>query len=42
VHSARYMVVRLDVARGNEGTRASVTFNAPLGLPNRTVVPYVP
>jgi hypothetical protein len=42
VHSARYMVVRLDVAQGNEGTRASVTFNAPLGLPNRTVVPYVP
>jgi hypothetical protein len=42
VHSDRYMVVRLDVARGGEGTRANLTFTAPLGLSNRTVAPYVP
>jgi len=42
VHSARRMIVRLDVARGSEGTRALVSFSQPLGVPNRSVVPYVP
>jgi outer membrane protein assembly factor BamA len=42
VHSARHLLVGLDVARGNEGTRAVVTFLAPLGLRSRTVAPYVP
>lgn len=43
VHSARHLLVRLDVARGSEGTRALVSFTAPLGLrSSRTVAPYVP
>jgi hypothetical protein len=43
VHSAGHLLVRLDVARGNEGTRALVSFSTPLGLrSSRTVVPYVP
>jgi outer membrane protein assembly factor BamA len=43
VHSARHLLVRLDVARGHEGTRALVTFSAPLGLrSSRTVAPFVP
>lgn len=42
VHSATRMLVRLDVARGREGTRALLSFSAPLALPNRTVAPYVP
>jgi hypothetical protein len=36
------MLVRLDVARGEEGTRALVSFSAPLALPNRAIAPYVP
>jgi outer membrane protein assembly factor BamA len=42
VHSATQTVVRLDVARSHEGTRALVTLSAPLGPPHRSVVPYVP
>jgi outer membrane protein assembly factor BamA len=42
LHSATRMLVRLDVARSIEGTRALVSFSAPLALPNRTVAPYVP
>jgi len=42
LHSATRMLVRLDVARGAEGTRALVSFSTPLALPNRTVAPYVP
>jgi hypothetical protein len=42
LHSARHMLVRLDVARSTEGTRALLTLSAPLTLPNRTVAPYVP
>lgn len=42
VHSATHMLVRLDVARSREGTRAILTFSAPLALPSRTVAPYVP
>ncbi len=42
LHSARHMMVRLDLARSHEGTRAVFTFTAPLALPKSTVVPYVP
>jgi hypothetical protein len=43
VHSQKHLLVRLDVARGGEGTRALVTLSAPLGLrSSRTVAPYVP
>ncbi len=42
VHSATRMLVRLDVARGQEGTRALLSISAPLSLPSRTVAPYVP
>lgn len=42
VHSATRMLVRLDVARGREGTRALLSLSAPLALPNRTVAPYAP
>ena len=43
VHSAGHLLVRLDIARGNEGTRALVNFSTPLGLrSSHTVVPYVP
>ncbi len=42
VHSATRMLVRLDVARGQEGTRALLSFSAPLASPNRTVALYVP
>jgi hypothetical protein len=42
LHSARHMLVRLDVARSREGTRALLTLSAPLARPNRTVAPYVP
>ncbi|MGH9140926.1 MAG: BamA/TamA family outer membrane protein [Vicinamibacterales bacterium] len=43
VHSARHLLVRLDVARGGEGTRALVSFSAPLGLrSSRAIAPYVP
>jgi hypothetical protein len=43
VHTARHLLVRLDVARGSEGTRALVSFSAPLGSrSSRSVEPYVP
>jgi Omp85 superfamily domain len=43
VHSAKHLLLQLDVARGNEGTRALVTVMTPLGLrSSRTVAPYVP
>lgn len=42
VHSKTRMLVRFDVARGSEGTRALVSFSTPLALPSRTVAPYVP
>jgi outer membrane protein assembly factor BamA len=43
VHSATHVLVRLDVARGSEGTRALVTFSGPLSLRNsRTAAPFVP
>jgi len=42
VHSATHMLVRLDVARSTEGTRALLTFSTPLALPNRSVAPFVP
>jgi hypothetical protein len=43
VHSARHLLARVDVARGNEGTRAVFTFSAPLRLrSSSTVAPFVP
>ena len=42
VHSARHLLCRFDVARGQEGTRVSLTFKAPLAFSKRLVVPYVP
>jgi outer membrane translocation and assembly module TamA len=42
VHSAAHMLVRMDVARSHEGTRALLTFTTPLALASRTVAPYVP
>lgn len=42
LHSATRMLVRLDVARGAEGTRSLVSFSTPLAPPNQTVAPYVP
>lgn len=42
VHSATHTLVRLDVARSPEGTRALLSFSAPLGVPHRSVAPYVP
>jgi AAA family ATP:ADP antiporter len=41
-HSTTRTVVRLDVARGREGSRVLFTFAAPFGSPRRSVVPYVP
>jgi outer membrane protein assembly factor BamA len=41
-HSATHLIARFDVARGQEGMRASLTFTAPLGLASRIVAPYVP
>ena len=35
-------LVRLDVARSVEGMRVSLSFSAPLGLPNKAIAPYVP
>ena len=42
VHSATHSLVRLDVARSVEGMRVSLSFSAPLGLPNKAIAPYVP
>jgi outer membrane protein assembly factor BamA len=41
-HSAMHLIARFDVARGSEGTRALLTFTAPLALPSHVVAPYVP
>lgn len=42
IHSATHLLARVDVARGREGTRALLSFSAPLALPKSTVAPYVP
>ena len=42
LHSATHLLARLDVARGREGTRALLSFSAPLALPKSTIAPYVP
>lgn len=42
VHSTTHSLVRLDVARSVEGTRVMLNFSAPLGLPNKSIAPYVP
>jgi outer membrane protein assembly factor BamA len=42
VHSATRMLVRLDIARGQEGMRALVSFSAPVARPNGTLVRSVP
>ena len=42
LHSATRMLVRLDVARGVEGTRALISFSTPLAPPNQTIASYVP
>jgi hypothetical protein len=41
-HSATHLIARFDVARGREGTRAALTFTAPLSRSHRSVAPYVP
>ena len=41
-HSATHLIARFDVARGKEGTRALLTFTAPLARSSRIVAPYVP
>jgi AAA family ATP:ADP antiporter len=41
-HSTARTLVRLDVARGREGSRVLFTFAAPFGGVRRSVVPYVP
>ncbi len=41
-HTATRMMARVDLARSREGNRVAFTFTAPLGVPNRAVVPYVP
>jgi outer membrane translocation and assembly module TamA len=42
LHSATHLLARLDVARGREGTRALLSFSAPLALSKGTIAPYVP
>lgn len=42
VHSRNHMLVRVDLARGQEGSRALLAFSTPFGLSNHAVVPYVP
>jgi outer membrane protein assembly factor BamA len=42
LHMAKRTLVRVDVARSPEGTRAIFSFTAPLGASSRTVVPYAP
>jgi outer membrane protein assembly factor BamA len=42
MHSKTHLLMRLDVARGNEGTRAAVSFTPPLSFSRRSVAPYVP
>jgi hypothetical protein len=42
LHSTRRTLVRLDVARSNEGYRALFSFTAPFRAASSTVVPYAP
>ena len=42
LHSTTRTLVRIDFARSVEGSRVLFSFTAPLGTPNRSVVPYVP
>jgi outer membrane translocation and assembly module TamA len=42
IHSGRKMIVRLDVARGREGTQAIVAITPSLNFTRQTVAPYVP
>jgi outer membrane protein assembly factor BamA len=42
VHSKRHLLVRLDLARGSEGTHAIVSFTPSFAFAKRTVAPYVP
>jgi outer membrane protein assembly factor BamA len=42
MHTATRTLVRLDVARGEEGARVLLSLSAPLSLPNRTSARYVP
>jgi len=42
VHSTNHLLVRLDVARGDEGTRALVSFSTPFGSGSKSTVPYLP
>jgi outer membrane protein assembly factor BamA len=42
VHSKKHMLMRVDVARGSEGTRLVVAFSAPFGSSSQSVVPYLP
>jgi outer membrane protein assembly factor BamA len=42
VHSNTHLLVRLDVARGSEGTRALVSFTPALSFSKSTVAPFVP
>jgi outer membrane protein assembly factor BamA len=41
-HTASRLIARVDIAHGKEGTRASLTFTAPLSPPSRSIAPYVP
>ena len=41
-HTTTRTMARVDIARSAEGNRVMLTFTAPLGVPNRAVVPYVP
>ena len=36
------LLVRLDIARGTEGTHVNLSFSAPLSLSKSPVAPYVP
>ena len=42
VHSKKNLLVRVDVARGQEGTRVVAAFSAPFGSKSRPVVPFMP
>lgn len=42
LHTKRYQLARLDVARSREGLQTIVSFTPPLSLSKRTVAPYVP
>jgi len=42
LHSTTRTLARVEFARSGEGNRVLFTFTAPLGVPGRSVVPYVP